>query len=147
MSSQTVSLNAGNQAIIKTDTSKIFLWNNRYESSEYTNDSGDDIVLPAGTLMGRINASGKVQPLASAAVDGSQYPCGILNEDWAVADGATQKVSFCVAGDVAEEKVVFDGADVITTIVDGRTLRDRIAADTVGIKLVVATELTAYDNE
>lgn len=147
MSNQTVSLNTGNQAIIKTDTAKIFLWNNRYESADYTNGGGAPVVLPKGTVMGRINATGKVAPLTSAAVDGSQFPCGILNEDWTVAAGATQNVSFCVAGDVAEEKVILQGADTLATVVTGRTLRDRIASDTVGIKLVAGTELTGYDNE
>jgi hypothetical protein len=147
MATQTVSLNSGNQAIIKTDVSKIFLWNNRFESADYTNGGGAPVTLPAGTLLGRINASGKVTPLTSAAVDGSQFPCGVLNEDWTVAAGATQKVSFCVAGDVAEEKVILQGTDTLSTVVSGRTIRDRIAGDTLGIKLVAGTELTKYDNE
>jgi hypothetical protein len=33
------------------------------------------------------------------------------------------------------------------TVISARTIRDRIGADTVGIKLVGETELTGYDNQ
>jgi len=145
MSTQTVSLNTGNQAIIKTETAKMFVWNNRYEDADYTNGTGDTVVLAKGTLLGRIHATGKVVPLTSAAVDGSQFPLGVLNEDWSVEDGATQKVSFCVDGDVVEDKIVLQGADTLDTVVSSRRLRDHLKAQ--GIKLVKATEHTAYDNE
>lgn len=148
MSSQTVSLNTGNQAIIKTETAKIFLWDNRFEDADYTNGGGAPVTLLAGTVMGRISASGKIVPLTSAAVDGSQLPVGILNDDWTVAAGATQKMSICVSGDVAEEKILLQGGDTLETVVSSRRLRDRIAGDTVGIKIVkAADELSGYDNE
>lgn len=145
MSSQSIVLNNGQQAIINTDRSKIFVWNNRYDKADYTNGGGSPVTLLAGTLMGRISASGKVIPLASAAADGSQFPIGILNEDHVVAAGATASVFYCVAGDVAEEKVILAGADTLETVVSGQRMRDRITSYT-GIKLVRATEMTAYDN-
>jgi hypothetical protein len=52
----------------------------------------------------------------------------------------------CVAGDVAQEKLIFQGSDTLATVVSSRTLNDRIGADTVGVKLVSGTELTEYDN-
>ena len=147
MSSQSVSLNNGSQAIIKTDVSKIFLLNNRYKTSQYTNGGGAPVTIPEGKLLGQINASGKVAPLASAASDGSQFPVGICAQERIVAAGATVDVTYCVAGDVAEDKVVLDGSDTLATVVTGRTLRQRIASDTVGINLVTAYEMTGYDNE
>jgi hypothetical protein len=148
MSFQSTPLNTGNQAIIKTDISKIFLWNNRFEAAQYTNGGGAPVTLAEGTLLGRISATGKVIPLASAAADGSQFPVGILNEEKIVAPGATIDLFMCVSGDVDSSKVVLAGADTLDTVISGRRIRDRIGSDTVGIKLVApADELTAYDNE
>jgi len=151
VSTNSVSLNTGQQAIIQQDLGKIFVWNNRYENMpyEYENDTYDDVTIPAGTLMGRIGATQKVVPLESGASDGSQYPVGVLAADVVILAGETYDgtVSVCVAGDVVESKVLFDGSDDMDTLVSSRSLRDRIAADTVGIKLVVTTELSGADNE
>lgn len=146
MSKNEVVLNTQSQLYVNTDLSKIFIWDNRYDTFQYTNGGGDPITLDAGTLMGKISANGKVTPLTSAANDGSQFPIGILARTVTVAAGATVNVPLCVAGDVAQEKVIFQGNDGFATVVSGRQLRDRIGSDTVGIKLVISTELTAYDN-
>lgn len=147
MSKQTVKLNTGQQAIIDTDTSKIFVWDNRYDNFDYNNDDYNDATLQAGTVMGRISASGKIKPLRSDNADGSQVPIGILNQGRIVAAGETVKVSICVAGDVVADKLIFEkSGDTIDTVVDGKRLRDRIGSDTVGIKLVGGTEHTKTDN-
>jgi hypothetical protein len=151
MSSNSVVLNTGRQMTVNTDLTKIFVWNNRYENMpfEYDNDTYDDVTIPAGTLMGRIGATQKVVPLESGASDGSEYPVGVLAQDVVIlaGDEFDGTVSVCVAGDVNESKVIFDGSDDMDTLVSDRSLRDRIAADTVGIKLVVSDELTGTDNQ
>ena len=147
MSTNNVVLNNGQQAIINTNTAKIFVWNNRYISAEYTNSTYDAVTIPAGTLMGRVHATGEVIPLASGASDGSQFPLGVLASDYTVDAGDTVSVSLCVEGDVVEAYVVLDGSDTMDTVISARTIRDRIGADTVGIKLVGETELTGYDNQ
>lgn len=129
------------------DYSKIFIWNNRYDKGEFTNGSGSTVNLLAGTLLGRIHATGKIAVLKSAATDGSQYPIGILSEDYEVADGVTIDVNYCVSGDVAEEKVILDGSDTLETVISARRIRDRIAGDTQGINLVESDELSAQDNQ
>ena len=129
------------------DVSKIFVFSNRYESETLLNASGGVKSFVPGTLMGRVTASGKLVPVASAAVDGSQFPVGILKtsvED--LADTGEATVNICIAGDVVESKVVLDGADTMDTIIDARPIKDRIAADTMGIKLVDSFELTGVDN-
>lgn len=148
MSTQTVILNNGQQAILDTDTSKIFLWDNRFETGNRTNSGYDDENLVAGTVMGRASATGKLVPLQSDASDGSEIPVGILNKDWVILAGATQAVSICVSGDVAEEKLVFTKVgDDLDTVVSGRNLRDRIGGDTVGVKLITSIENTGVDNQ
>lgn len=136
-----------NQSITNYDNSFIFLRDNKYEGGEYTNDTYDDEVLSAGQLMGRVAATGALVVLKSAAGDGSELPVGILTQDTDVATGDTVNINICVGGEVAEEKVLFDGTDTLDTIIDGRQLRDRIAADTVSIKLVASEELTGLDNQ
>lgn len=129
------------------DVSKIFVFSNRYESETLLNASGGVKSFVPGTLLGRVTASGKLVPVASAAVDGSQIPVGILKtsvED--LADAGEKKVNICISGDVVESKVVLDGADTMDTVIDGRPIKDRIAADTMGIKLVDSFELTGVDN-
>ncbi len=129
------------------DNAKIFIWDNRYEEGTYTNPTGDEVTLAKGTLMGRIAASQKLVPLVASASDGSQYPVGILADDYVVDYGASANVTICVGGDVAEELVILTSPDTFSTLVSSRSLRDRIAGDTLGIKLVSGEQMTAYDNE
>ncbi len=149
--SQTTGLQTGNALFVNTDTSKIFIWNNRYQNDTFTlaNATGSDITVPAGTLLGRVTASLKLIPLASAASDGSERPYGILAHDVLVADGTTfdDTVSVCVAGDVVSSKVELDGSDTLATPIGGYQISDLIGSFTVGIKLVDSTENTAYDNQ
>lgn len=146
MSQNTIVLNTGQQAIINTDLSKIFVGNNRTETANFTNDTYDDITLQAGTLMGRIAATNEITPLTSGASDGSQFPVGVLNQTRVVEAGDTVNVAICVSGDVVESKVILQGSDTMNTVISGRTIKDRIGADTVGIKLVGSNELTDFDN-
>ena len=147
MSKQEILNQTPNQIQVNTDTSKIFVWQPRSEVGDYTNNSGGDLDLKAGTLMGRISATNLLIPLVGAAVDGSQYPVGVLMHDITVLDTESAKLTICVSGDVVEEQLIIDaGDDLDTTVIGGRTLRDRIGGDTVGIKLVSTDELTDFDN-
>jgi len=147
MSTQTIVLNTGQQAIIDTDLAKIFVGQNRYEKANYTNSTYDPIDLVVGMVMGRVSATGLIKPLASGASDGSQFPVGVLAHTITVDDGETQELYFCVAGDVVADQLIFDGSDTLDTVISSRRLRDRIGADTVGIKLITQnTEMTDFDN-
>lgn len=136
-----------NQITIKTDSSKMFIRNNEFKTSEYTNGGGAAVTLNGGALLGKIAATGKVVPLTSAAVDGSQYPVGVLATDYTVAAGATVSVRYCVAGSVVKTKVLFDGTDTMATVIEHKRLEDRIASDTAGILLIESTENSQFDNE
>lgn len=146
--SQTVVTSNDNSGILnRISPNKIFIWDNRYFQAEYNNDTYDPIMLSAGTLMGRISATQKVIPLASGASDGSQYPVGILAEDTTIADGETANLVLCNFGTVVENNVILDGSDTMDTVISGKSIRDRIASDTIGIKLQEGTENTGYDNQ
>jgi len=139
-----------NQLFTNYDNSKIFVWDNRYSKGtfEYTNNDVTTVTFAAGTLLGRIASTDILVPLASGAVDGSQYPVGILAEDISVEYGESysEEAAFCTYGDVVESQLSFDGSDDLDTVISGRSLRDRIAADTVGIRLIASTDLTGTDN-
>jgi hypothetical protein len=147
MSSNTIVLNNGQQAIINFDLAKMFVWNNRYEKADYTNSTYDPVTLAAGTVMGRIAATQEIVPLDPEAVDGSQFPVGILAQDITVDEGETVSLYICVAGDVVENGLTLPEGSTMNTVISSRSIRDRIASDTVGIKLVPSTDLTGYDNE
>lgn len=136
-----------NPLITNYDRSNTFVWNIRTEVGNYTNSTYDDVTLAKGTLMGRIAATNLLTPLTSGASDGSQFPVGIILADTVIEAGDTAEITICVAGDVVADKIVFQGSDDLDTVVSNRTLRDRIGADTVGIKLVGDNQLTGYDNQ
>ena len=148
MSSGQVTSQTSNQLFVDIDTSKIFVWNNEYYRDTFLNNTGAQASFAAGTLLGRITASGKLAICKSGAVDGSQIPVGILKTSITdLADAGEVDVNYCIYGKVVESKVVLDGTDTLATMISGRTIKDRIAADTAGIILVDGDELTEFDNQ
>lgn len=146
MSANTV-LNTGQQTITNYDVTKIFVYNNRYEEGQYNNSGYDEVTLALGTLMGRVSATQMLVPHDSSASDGSQYPVGVLAQARTVDAGETVYVTICVSGDVVESQITLAAGDTMNTVISDRSIRDRIAGDTMGIKLVGGTEMTAFDNQ
>ena len=146
MSQYTERSNTGQQLFVEYDLGKIFVRENRYSKGNYTNSTYDEVNLDAGTVLGRVAATGKLVIFDSAASDGSQYPVGILADNYTIAEGETQEVAFCNYGDVVEEKLVFQNTDDLDTVVEDKTVRDRIGSDTVGVRLVSTTQNTISDN-
>ncbi len=144
MSSQSIALNNGQQAIINTDTSKIFLWNRRSSKGTLANSTYADVVHPIGTVMGRISATGKLKPMTSGASDGSQIPVGVLMNTYTVEASSEREVHIVDDGDVASDKLVFQGSDTLNTVVSGSQYIDYLKR--LGIKVIESTDLTEYDN-
>lgn len=147
MSENTEVENNGQQAHFQMDLGKVFIGDNRYAKGNFTNDTYDAIELPIGRLMGRVSATQEIVPHDAAAVDGSQYPVGVLAGDYTIDEGDTRELTFCTTGDVAEEKLVLADGDTLATVISGRSIRDRIASDTVGIILKTSQRQTEFDNE
>lgn len=147
--SEVTQVNAtSNQSQFNYDTSKIFIFENQFQKETFINISGGPLEYKAGTLVGRITTGGNITALASSAADGSNIPVGILAQDTGtLADDGTVEVYICVSGEVAQEKVLLQGSDTLDTAISGRPIKDRIGADTVGIKLIAGTEMTAFDNQ
>lgn len=147
MSSVNNVLNTGQQMITNYNVDKIFVFGNGYDKANYTNNSYDTVTLVEGTLMGRVSATQEIVPHDSTASDGSQYPVGVLAVEAIIEEGVTVELPFCTSGEVVEELVVLADGDTMSTVISGRSIRDRIAADTVGIKLVGNTAMTGTDNQ
>lgn len=146
-----------NQATFEYDVSKIFIWGNRYHSATFNNNTGGELAFAPGTVVARVAASGKIVAFNSTATDGSQIPIGVLKTNIdAIANAAdVTDVNYCLSGDVAEEKLLFQGSDDLDTVVtinngtpaetdNTRIVRDMLEA--IGIRIIAGTELTAFDN-
>lgn len=147
MSTNTVTYNNGRQVQVNTNLAKLFPFGSENRLSyQYTNSTYDPITLPAGTVMGVIAATGYVKPMTSAASDGSQYPIGILADDYTVEEGVTVNLSLMVKGQVRQDMLILQGSDTLSTIVSGRRIFERIGSDSVGILIVQVKNCTTFDN-
>ncbi len=144
MSEQTVGTNNGVQLFINTDLSRVFLWENRYANGNFNNATYDPLVMRAGTLLGRIEATQGLKICDTASSDGSQYPIGILAEDITIQEGDIKQVAMCIYGDVAEDKIILHNGQTLSSTVSVRSLRDWIQL--MGIRIVPTTEMTDFDN-
>lgn len=141
--SQSVITNNANFVSVSTDLSKLVLFNPEFDRADYTNGGGAPVTIVEGTVMGVVNATGKIAPLVAAAADGSQFPIGVLINTVTVAAGATANLTYAIGGDLDESKIVFqNGVDTLATVVSGRRLRERLQSDTKGLKLVTSQEGT-----
>ncbi len=146
MASQTIQNAGNNMLIVKTDVAKIFLRDNRYQTGNNLNNSSySPMVLRAGTLMGRISATGFLAPMYAPGADGTQFPVGVLANDYSIAVGETKVVTIVDFGDVAEDQLVFFwSGQTLNTVVSSRMVRDYLQAQ--GIKLITSIEMTRDDN-
>lgn len=151
MSSVSQALLTALQAITNYDLSKIFLGDNQYQDGNLLNNSSyNDLDLVAGTVVGRITATGTLVPYVHTANDGSQYPVGILAHDFQIDSGETKNnVTIVDFGRVAQGKIVFisgSGTTLESTVTNGgRRVKDWLQAQ--GIKIVPSMEMTGYDNQ
>lgn len=150
MSVVTIPINTANFLSANTNRAKLFLKNKRFHKGTFylANSTYDDVTYPEGTVLGRIAASRRLVPLDKNATDGSQYPVGILGQSVTIAAGdtANQTVAFCVFGDVAKDLLGFVAGTDLDTVIEHKTVFDRIGSDTLGIYLVTTVENTDFDN-
>lgn len=131
-----------NQLFSSYDVSKIFIGDNKFRHVTIANASGNDLVLTAGMLIGAVGTTYQVYKSGTANIQ----LIGVLAEDITIANGDSKSVTICTAGKVEESKLTLDGTDTLETAVSNKTIRDRLASDTLGIELAAATELTGDDN-
>ena len=95
----------------------------------------------------------KIVPFVVSAIDGSQIPIGILKSTITdLADAAEATVNVCISGDVVEDKITFQAAETLASVVTigTGTENTRIVSDMIqslGIVIVDSEELTGFDNQ
>jgi len=155
MSQNSIVFRGQNQLFVNTDLTKLFVFNNDFYSDNntfyYNNSGSTDVTVPAGTVLGRVTATGFLVPWTHGATDGSQRPVGILMNDVYIVYGETyqQGQPYCIRGQVAEQLLGLQGSDTLDTVVtDGYTagtrVRDLITG--LGIKLIYSDQNTMPDN-
>lgn len=141
--STTIQLQNGSQMIVTSDLSKFCIGFNAFISANYT-DSGSGSTLTQGLVMGRIAATGLIVPCDPTAVDGSQYPVGLVIEEKVVTAAATVAVTMVNKGRVASSLITLKSGVALTDEIDGRRLSDWL--NDLGLELSGGEDLTAYDN-
>lgn len=68
--------------------------------------------LVAGTVLGKITASGKLTPVNDANADGSESPYAVLAQDADASAADVEAVTY-LSGDFNESALVFGGDDTI----------------------------------
>lgn len=156
MSFNKVTFRNSNQLYVQTDITKVFVFNNDFYKDNanfwYENSFSDGVLIPSGTVLGRNTSTGNLQTFNSQATDGTQIPVGILVNDLWVEYGETYSgaQAYCIRGQVAAQKLKFEGNDTVNTIIGGtgvpgnRRVWDVLTA--IGIKIINSDQNLIYDN-
>lgn len=127
-----------NLEITNNDTTGLVLWEPVFEGNTIV-DAGGDTYL-AGTVLGRITASGKLTAYASGAADGSETPLAVLHEDTVLAAATDYPVRAIISGQVRRADLIAFGVGAIT-IGEADQLRG------FGIISLTTVELSQLDNQ
>lgn len=153
MNSVTIRDNTGNQASYDYLFSRLLLGKYTTRRIDYANISGALESVAIGTVMGRVDATGKLVPCVSTATDGSQEPVAIILDvltDVAIA-GTVDNVLVCDGGDVNIAGLTFDGADTLDTIVTNtggvkKSMQDFLIQNGNGFQFLTVADSSEYDN-
>ncbi len=144
MPTRVTQLNANNsQSTLQIDLRKIFIRNNRYDRSEYTNGSGDSVTWQAGEFVARNASDNKIVKVTSSNL---ANVIGIVTTEYdvAVPDTESRNFNFCISGEVDSQYLTLPDGVTFATAVGNVTFRDVVQGR--GIKLTAGTDNTIYDN-
>ena len=143
-------LNNRNASITNYDVSEYLFGGNSFGSGTYT-DGGAGSTLPVLLLLGKVAATGALVPLAPAAIDGSQFPIGLLwlggSTEIVLTAGQAFTAEYVNKGKVDRAKIGLPAGVTLADVIvgDGRTVEDYLNA--MGLILETYTELTVLDNQ
>lgn len=157
MSSNSIVNSQSNALFINTDTSKTFIQIKATERESYINNTTyNPITLYAGTVLGRIQASGVIVPWRNDVTDGSQFPIGVLGCDMQINAGATVAALLVTECRMAAEKVIaiqLSNQSVATTLQlaitswhGAGTTKLKDALESIGCHLETTTQMSFPDN-
>jgi hypothetical protein len=135
----------GGMLVTNNDIGDVNLFDTVFDDAVYVPTAADALDL-AGTILGRITASGKLAPYTAAFTygAGTEVPIGVLHTDVQATSGpADENIRFIVSGRVREDELRIDsgakGTGITEPIKD--LLRD------FGIVPLSAVELSKLDNQ
>lgn len=123
MSDKTTVSQTGNMLISNFDLTKLFIGNNKFSSATYTNNTGSEVTIVAGTLLGKVtkpstNAAGELLPFASDDTEGANVPVGIAAQTVTVANTESATINYAVAGEYDLDLLTLTkGTDTLATLV------------------------------
>lgn len=146
--------NTSNQATYDYLKKRLLLGKYTTRRIDYANISGAEESVVVGTVMGRVDATQKLVPCISTAVDGSQQPIGvILDELSAIAIAATvDNVLVCDGGELDAANVIFqNGTDTLQTVVtstgaDVKTMEDFLKQNGNNFEFLTVKDSSEFDN-
>ncbi len=124
--------------ITTNESRRIPVWEPVFDDDILLDAGGD--TYPAGTLLGRITASGKLTAYTTGAVDGSQVPVAVLLDEVVLAAGVDTAGRPIIAGRVRRDDLVAFGVGAIT-VAESDLLRSH------SIIPVSSTQLAELDNQ
>ena len=116
----------------------IVLWDPTYEDDILIDAGGD--TYAAGTVLGRITASTKLTAYTSGAVDGSEVPIAVLQDELVLAAATDVSCRPIIAGKARRVDLVAHGVGALTQA-EVDALRDRV------IIALNSTQLAELDNQ
>lgn len=149
----TIRDNTRNQAAFDYETSKLLLGKHTTRRIDYANITGALETLAIGTVMGRVDATGKLVQCVSTAVDGSQEPVAVLLDpltDIAIA-GTVDQVLVADGGDINKAALVLSGVETLATIVtttggNKKSIEDLLIQNGNGFQFLTVKDSSSFDN-
>lgn len=137
------------QIFVNTDRANLIVWNPRTDKDTLRNETGSEVTLEAGLILGRKTSgthAGKLVPFNSTDTEGANVPVYILGQTVTIAATSdASNVMVYLAGDVNTNKLIFsNGSDSLTTIAGGVMVKDALNSGQFVLKSV--DELSEYDN-
>jgi hypothetical protein len=137
-----------NQSTVDYSQVKLFLFNNRYQTGLFKNNTGAELILKPGTLLLRDKAT-PTQVIPAIAGATLSDVIGIVKADGEIilATAGTLDINFGISGDIDENELVLPATVTLDTVplTSGtRTVRDILQA--LGFVLSGSVQNTKYDN-
>lgn len=127
-----------NIEITNNSTKTVVIWDPVHEDDTLL--AAGAVTYAAGTVLGRITASGFLTHYASGAADGSQVPVAVLHNEQVFTGAGNRPFRPIIGGRLRRGEMVAHGVGAIT-VAEADQLRDY------GIVTLSTTELSELDNQ
>jgi len=133
------------QSTLDISTEVVFLFDNKYQSATFLNNTGAALDLEQGILVRRdIANAGQVIPAIAGATLANVIGVLRVTNAETLAIAGTAKVSYAIQGELDSGLLVLPAGVTLDTTVGAKHLKDILTG--IGFDPRPVTELTSYDN-